>query len=585
MTWRKRAAALGSALPDPIKSEAAASPAAPVAVENKTAPGQTGPRGMAPRTTYSRVNTGGSPTPQVGGEQKATPPRGMEFLPQKVAHRRISMGSMMTRPLLQDLVKQAMDATVSKVSIVDEAARQLGQPQEKTAAAAPKPSNHIPSEVCVKYAEALEYMAKQSADPGSAGVASPGVGPGQGAGQVMEVLEATSEDPPIQPGAQGQATSKNVPPKDPPMRSFPDNKGPANVMDDNLEMQHPEQPVDPMNNEKASNEGLKESAALFRKNAAALGLKKQALSMTPEGHEYDAAMSDAAKQHALQQMQTMQQHGIVGYGQGGEGGAFIPNIGKSLMYQLTTPAGTGPETHPMLAARMAHAKAEAHKQGKNVWNPFKGLGTPIPEEEGGTPGVFGTLGGVKKESAAKALFAKNAAALGLKKVAEDAINPAQISAGAASAQGAEAPQGVSASEEGPIPAEPSDVNSQKRLIGTNDAAINYTKRQAKADPKRDLGQLITEPALSASTDKTLDIAFDNTNAAGAKIASAKKTPSPAARLTKTAAAHALLLKMAEEACADPKAKKEKNSQAQMGVTPMPAQPAPPLGQAGQGRHM
>ena len=106
---------------------------------------------------------------------------------------------------------------------------------------------------------------------------------------------------------------------------------------------------------------------------------------------------------------------------------------------------------------------------------------------------------------------------------------------------------------------------------------NYTKRQAKADPKRDLEQLITEPALSASTDKTLDMAFDNTNAAGAKIA--------AARLTKTAAAHALLLKLAEEACDDKKVKKEKNSQAQMGVTPMPAQPAPPLGQAGQGRHM
>ena len=116
----------------------------------------------------------------------------MEFLPQKVAHKEISMARMMTRPTMHDLVKEAMAGTVSKVDITAEAARQLGHPvapeaQTKTAAAG---HTVLPDEVIEKYAAALEHLAKEAADPGSAAEASPGVGPGQGAGQVMDVLEA-----------------------------------------------------------------------------------------------------------------------------------------------------------------------------------------------------------------------------------------------------------------------------------------------------------------------------------------------------------------------------------------------------------
>ncbi len=135
----------------------------------------------------------------------------------------------------------------------------------------------------------------------------------------------------------------------------------------------------------------------------------------------------------------------------------------------------------------------------------------------------------------------------LKKMAEDAINPAHISAGAAPAQGATPPPGAAPAGVG-VPSEPADVTRQKSMISSNEAAINYTKRQAKADPKSDLGRVLKEPALSAATDKTLNLAFAHTQQAGAKIAS---------DLTRTAAAQALLQKLAEEA--DASKKKEKTS--------------------------
>lgn len=458
MQWAKTAAAGGSGLPDPVKSEAAATPPSqttPVVVGNKPAPGQTGPRGMAPRATYSRVNTGAPPTPGVGTEGKSTPPRGMEFLP-KVAYReKISMANIMSRPTMQDLVKEAMAGTLTKVHISAEAARALGVPPVEQAKTAAAPPSMVPSDVIEKTAAALEFLAsKEAASPGSAGVASPGVGPGQGAGQVMQVLEAESSGANIDAGQQGQATSKNVPPKDPPMQSTKEQKAdPSNAMQTNDDMQHAEQPVDPMHNEKASIAAQKQAEALFRKNAGVMGLLKAGGRMPPTA--------------ALKRVKDME----------------------------------------------ADKEASALKR--------KNLGM-------------------------------------LKKMAEDAINPAQISAGAASAQGATAPQGVSPSEEGPIPSEPSDVNSQKRHIASNQAAIDYTKRDAKKDPKKDLGHLLTEPALSASTDKTLERTLDHTGQAGAKIASS--------RLTKTAAAHALLLKMAEETAAEVvgKVPKGKKKASQMG---------------------
>lgn len=124
---------------------------------------------------------------------------------------------------------------------------------------------------------------------------------------------------------------------------------------------------------------------------------------------------------------------------------------------------------------------------------------------------------------------------GLTKKAEDAINPAHISAGAAVA-----PETSAAGESGGHPAGGAP-QGPTGLVGSNESAQNYTKGQAYANRKADLKQYLSEPALSSETDKTLQQAFEHTGQAGTKFSSAEGLS------TKTAAAKALLAKLAEEA--------------------------------------
>lgn len=120
------------------------------------------------------------------------------------------------------------------------------------------------------------------------------------------------------------------------------------------------------------------------------------------------------------------------------------------------------------------------------------------------------------------------AAAGVTKVAEDAINPAKISAGKAvepdtresGQSGGSSPNGAS-------------------MVASNESVKNLTRRQTKAEPKADMKAYVEEPALSSSTDSVLQAAFAHTSEAGAKVASEM----PGA--VKTAAAKALLNRIAE----------------------------------------
>lgn len=423
---RKQAASIGSATSDPVKDSATTAPIPLPAIANKPAPGQTGPKGLGPRTTYSRSNTGTPPVPDAGAaSQKGMPPRGMESLPSKTAE--VSMtDSMMTRPTLQDLVKQAMAGTISKSEISAEATRQLitqrddNGYEEKTASA--RAPEHIPTQYVEKLADALGYLAdtfeKQSED------VTPGNGPG-----ALEVTQATSSEKNIDAGEGGQAVSSMQPPKNPATQAEQVQSGKANTgLETNDDMSHGEQPVEPVKNEKAS-------------------------------------------------------------------------IGPS----------TGDKTVTASAQQMFEQNlARLSKVGS--------ASSPIVDR-------------IRAESA---------------KLAEDANNPASISSGSST------PPEASASEQA-VPSQPSDVSKQEKLVGSNDAAINYTKRDAKADPKSDMGDLLTEPAQSASTDKVLQKVLDHTNEAGAKISSV------ASDLHKTAAARILLSKLAEQVNGEKKDKNAKNA--------------------------
>lgn len=72
-------------------------------------------------------------------------------------------------------------------------------------------------------------------------------------------------------------------------------------------------------------------------------------------------------------------------------------------------------------------------------------------------------------------------------------------------------------------ARPAEVTSQERMIASNEAAINFTKRDAKAVPKKRMGEVLDEPAQSKAGDSALQDAVGADLAAkgGAKVASAK----------------------------------------------------------------
>jgi hypothetical protein len=89
------------------------------------------------------------------------------------------------------------------------------------------------------------------------------------------------------------------------------------------------------------------------------------------------------------------------------------------------------------------------------------------------------------------------------------------------------------------------------MIDSNDAARDYTKREAKAEPKEQMGEVLDEPAQKKSTDPVLQNNLSNTSEAGVKISAAQAV-----------AARALLSKIAEEggasdASSEAKAKAEK----------------------------
>jgi len=145
-----------------------------------------------------------------------------------------------------------------------------------------------------------------------------------------------------------------------------------------------------------------------------------------------------------------------------------------------------------------------------------------------------------KEAAAKMAGLVDGMRKHIAKVAEDAINPAQISAGAAvppdtSAAGQPGGEPVGGAPQGPT-----------SLVGSNEAAQNYTKGQSHGPRRAELGKYFNEPALSMAHDSTLRDVLENTGKAGTKFASAE-----AGGPVRTAAARVLLSHLIEGINADP----------------------------------
>lgn len=125
---------------------------------------------------------------------------------------------------------------------------------------------------------------------------------------------------------------------------------------------------------------------------------------------------------------------------------------------------------------------------------------------------------------------QNVAQALIQKLAEDALNPAKVSAGKEpvlqSAAGAPSAlsQGTEAGEGTPRETAPTTGEAVGRpLVASNEAAMNATKQQAKTQNVRaGMDQLLTEKALSSANDQTLQKSLDNTSSAGVKISAARE---------------------------------------------------------------
>ncbi len=115
------------------------------------------------------------------------------------------------------------------------------------------------------------------------------------------------------------------------------------------------------------------------------------------------------------------------------------------------------------------------------------------------------------------------------KLAEDAINPAQIEGGTAPilqsdpgtpsqlSQGSEA--GVN-TPRGSAPT--SGEGGGREGVSSNEAAINFTKQDAKRQNRGALAELLSEPMQDSAHEHVLSQSLDNTDSAGVKISAARE---------------------------------------------------------------
>ncbi len=431
------------------------------------------------------------------------------------------MNTMAARPTLQQMLKNAMaGASVGSTKIAQEAQRQLenldGESGQQSDAQQPDQAEEkISGAYARKLASAVEYCAeliKTGADlAGPYNLTENKVEPGKGPG-ALQVMEAPGGPPPSE--NVGQATAGNQPPKNPGLqKQLASGTDAATQLDNDIN---------------------------HRPGADAEA------GWAPMGDHSKLSMSQrikmAAQGKTAGQMADYMVGGVPGLMLGDKARQAGVDAGDAALYpQMTGLAGTalGGIGGAGLGALIGRAT------GKGNTGPGATLGAL-----GGT--LAGTLGGVgygwhSKNKELDALIAakkaqeaeKGASVTAIRKLAaqrkqaEEAINPAHISAGAA-----QAPQTIEANQPGP-------GGEYKGLVPTTPKEVaNFTRREAKAPMKQEMRQYVDEPMMSESSDKVLANAFGHTDEAGAKISSAQE-------VSKVASARALMRRLAESAGVNP----------------------------------
>lgn len=519
-----------------INAAASTSPVPPPMVVPTPAPGKReSMSAVGAKTNYTRVNTGAPPLQDpVSGAQKTMPPRGAEMLPKLASVGGEVFMKVTTRPVLQDLVKTAMNESLARADVTREAnvqAERAGAPAEKTAAVVVG----IPVE---KLANALDFLADEFRKE-----AEPGEGPG-----ALRVMQAEASTPLPDHKGQGHnvvpmrtGTQKGLPteqggtmvPNDlhhtpaagqkAPLTNYGKHAGVASFLlqkmaeDESLETQEGKGMAQ-------VREGLNkaESAHAKEKQAGEEGVAPTAAAPRPKatlGQRVGAGLLGGYPGMLGGQKAVEHGHGNVEGALRGAGGYTLGALpGAAAGGALGYGAGHLLHIDPALTGMLG---ASVGSLGGGIAG-YKHLTRPMGVD---TPELAARMGGGQE------VVAHVLASI---KQAEDAINPAQISAGKA------VPPETSASGQpggNPVGGAPQGATG---LIDSNQAAINFKRQAAYADKKTDLGKYWKEPALTQSTDSVLQNAFAHAGEASSKMASADSVEMS----VKVAAGRALLQKLA-----------------------------------------
>jgi hypothetical protein len=454
-------------------------------------------------------------------------------------------GKMVGRPLLQNLVKSAMVASADRVRISNEAHLQsiktaeeekdakcehCGKGKEKCSCGG-KCASGLGQHV-EKLASALDFMAevflKEGADLKGQYKLEEGIVP-----PPPGVLEAISSE--SLPDHKGQGV--NTVPMHPGMqKAMPGEHGAtqlANTQDAPpvpLKSRMPENIVNEKRSSvvsfirKVAEETEEHSKKVEHKETKGLNEAKKGLDTAREAHfkeePENAGEKESSAKTAGPKIEAIREafNTLKGHGERAAKavGQHLENVGNRAALHVH-----GDSSH--LGTRRGNLGKFLHEHAKAVGGTAYGAGAAGI----GAAGVGAHHVLKKKESSVTDYMRWYT------KQAEDAINPAQISAGAAVPPDTSAAGEAGGEPVGGAPHGPSG------LVGSAESAINYTRGQAYSPRKGELGKYFDEPALSAQHDSVLQDAFVNTGKAGPKIAAQVTEGS-----NKAAAARALLSKLA-----------------------------------------
>jgi hypothetical protein len=334
-----------------------------------------------------------------------------------------------------------------------------------------------------------------------------------GPGTALLAVPATTSGESLDAGASGEATDAHQLPDEVTPNESPQEFDAPNALETNQDMMMPEQPEDV----------LKQAAAV-RKSEIAQELRSLVLSKMAGVIDPD---TDPARAGTLETaLGRGRVHGILGALGGGALGSLAGAGIGALSHRARPGAAIGGGLGYGLGSLggdiqgIVSGARHADKINKELDQRRKTASVFQKEKEAHMLLLKAVQSGVSPEAALSIL--------GLRKQAEDALNPAQISAGtepelqSAPSIPNQLSQGAEVGELTPRETAPNvGEGSGRELLDSIESAINATKEEAKRQNKGALSEILTEPAMSEAHDSTLNQSLDNTDSAGVKISSAQ----------------------------------------------------------------